>query len=426
MEQLLHYVWKHKVFPLSALCTTDGEVVEVIDVGLQNQNSGPDFFNAKIKIGGNHWVGNVEIHTQSSHWTRHGHHNDEAYNNVILHVAEEVDCEVFRSNGEKIPQLQLSCPEVVKQRYHQLRHADTFPPCYSTIGSLPKFTVHSWLSALQVERFQQKAQAIVHRLKRHDNNWEDVFFITLSRNFGFGVNGDAFEAWAGCLPFRAIDKHRDNLFQVEAFFFGVAGLLSNHPDDADDYYEKLQKEFAYLQHKFQLPYHCCSPQWRFLRMRPSNFPHVRLAQLAHIYHKERSLFSRIIEAESVEAVCKILTASTSPYWKDHYCFGTSSPEREKQMGRSALHLIIINTIVPFLYAYGLHRADELLCERATKLLDSLKAEDNYVIRQWSAVGIKASTAADSQALLQLKREYCDKKECLRCRFGFEYLRKKEE
>ena len=275
-----------------------------------------------------------------------------------------------------------------------------------------------------MERFEQKAHAIAARLERLNNNWEDVFFITLSRNFGFGLNGDAFETWAGHLPFRAIDKHRDNLFQVEAFFFGQAGLLDEELADADEYYLKLQKEFRYLQHKFELPAPMPVAQWRFLRLRPGNFPHVRLAQLANLYHKGQASLSRVMEAETVEAVQKLLTTGTSSYWKEHFNFSKASPSQEKQVGKNAQNLIVINTVIPFLYAYGLHKADEVLCDRATRFLESLKAEDNHIIRQWSGAGLHVSTAADSQALLQLRKEYCDKKDCLRCRFGFEYLRQK--
>ena len=406
------------------LQTTTGEPVEVIDAGLPNTNAGPDFFNAKLKIGGTLWVGNIEVHTLASDWMRHGHDKDAAYDNVILHVVETVDCEVFRANGVPVPQLQLPCPDPVRQRYDELSHAEIYPPCYSILSSLPKLTVHSWLSALQVERFEQKARVIATRLERCNNHWEDVFFITLARNFGFGLNGDAFEAWASRLPFRAIDKHRDDLFQVEAFFFGQAGLLDEELPDADGYYLKLQKEFRYLQHKFELSVPMTATQWRFLRLRPGNFPHVRLAQLANLYYKERSLFSRIMEADTLEAVRKLLTVTTSPYWEEHFNFRKVSSSREKQVGKNAQNLIIINTVIPFLYAYGLHKADELLCERATGFLESLKAEDNHIIRHWSGAGLPVSTAADSQALLQLQKEYCDKKDCLRCRFGFEYLRQK--
>jgi hypothetical protein len=296
MEQLLHYVWKHKIFPLMPLQTTSGQPVEVIDPGLPNTDAGPDFFNAKLKINGTLWVGNVELHTQASDWFRHGHNRDTVYDNVILHVVGESDCEVYYANGGIVPQLLLHCPDNVRRRYDELRQTEIYPPCYSILASLPKLTVHSWLSALQVERFEQKAQAIAARLERCNNHWEDVFFITLARNFGFGLNGDAFEAWAGHLPFRAVDKHRDSLFQVEAFFLGQAGLLEEDWQE-DCYYRELQKEFHYLQRKFELSAPVSSDRWRFLRLRPGNFPHVRLAQLAWLYHKEQSLFSRVMAVD---------------------------------------------------------------------------------------------------------------------------------
>lgn len=423
MEELLHFVWKHKIFPLQGLRTTGGLPVEVIDAGLPNLNAGPDFFNAKLKINGILWVGNIEIHLLASDWMKHGHHRDSAYDNVILHVAETVDCQVLRTNGEAVPQMQLSCPETVRSRYDELRLAEVQPACYSILSSLPQLTVHSWLSALQVERFEQKARAIEVRLQQCRNHWEDVFFITLARNFGFGLNGDAFEAWASGLPFRAADKHRDNLFQVEALFFGQAGLLEEALPDADDYYLKLQKEFRYLQHKFQLPAPMNADKWRFLRLRPGNFPHVRLAQLAGLYHREQSLFSRVMEAETPEVVHKLLAVGASPYWEEHYSFYKASPLRPKQTGRGALNLILINTVVPFLYAYGLHKADDALCDRAARFLDGLKAEDNRITRLWSTAGLHLCSAADSQAVLQLQTVYCDRKDCLRCRFGFEYLKK---
>jgi hypothetical protein len=378
--------------------------------------------NAKLKIDGTLWVGNVEVHTQASDWLLHRHDRDKAYDTVILHVVGESNCDVYRTNGELVPQMVLTCPDTVRLRYEELRQTEIYPPCYSILASLPKLTVHSWLSALQVERFEQKACVISQRLERCNHHWEDVFFITLARNFGFGLNGDAFEAWANRLPFRAVDKHRDSLFQVEAFFLGQAGLLEEVSAEADDYYLILQKEFRYLQHKFELPAPMSVEQWRFLRLRPDNFPHVRLAQLACLYHKEQSLFSRVMEAETLEAVKKILAAKTSAYWEEHFNFRKVSPRREKRVGDGALNLIAINTVIPFLYAYGLHKADDVLCDRATRFLESLKAENNHVTRLWDGAGLPVSTAADSQALLQLQKEYCDKKDCLRCRFGYEYLK----
>lgn len=421
MEQLLHYVWKHKIFPLKELKTTTGQQVEVIDTGLANTDAGPDFFNAKLKLDGVLWIGNIEIHERSSDWFKHGHHADTGYNSVILHIASEIDTEISRSNGERIPQIQLICPEAVRTNYKELLETDSYPPCYRIIPSLPPFTAHSWMTALQMERFEQKATLLNERLKRCQGNWEDAFFITLARNFGFGLNGDAFETWAHRLPFRAVDKHRNDLFQIEAIFFGQAGILED--SDGDGYYLRLKKEYTYLQHKFGLIPMDAS-LWRFLRLRPANFPHIRIAQLACLYHRAYGLLSRIMETETLQGVRDILKGGTSEYWLTHYTFGGSSPSRQKSLSNTSLDLLIINTVVTFLYAYGLHKGNRVLCARAGSFLEELKAENNYITRIWEQCGMKASNAADSQALIQLKKEYCDKKKCLYCRIGYEYLKRK--
>ena len=421
MEQLLHYVWKHKIFPLKELKTTTGQQVEVIDTGLANTDAGPDFFNAKLKLDGVLWIGNIEIHERSSDWFKHGHHADTGYNSVILHIASEIDTEISRSNGERIPQIQLICPEAVRTNYKELLETDSYPPCYRIIPSLPPFTAHSWMTALQMERFEQKATLLNERLKRCQGNWEDAFFITLARNFGFGLNGDAFETWAHQLPFRAVDKHRNDLFQIEAIFFGQAGILED--SDGNGYYLRLKKEYTYLQHKFGLIPMDAS-LWRFLRLRPANFPHIRIAQLACLYHRAYGLLSRIMETETLQGVRDILKGGTSEYWLTHYTFGGSSPSRPKTLSNTSLDLLIINTVVTFLYAYGLHKGNRVLCARAGSFLEELKAENNYITRMWEQCGMKTSNAADSQALIQLKKEYCDKKKCLYCRIGYEYLKRK--
>lgn len=420
MEQLLHYVWKHKIFPLKELKTTTGQQVEVIDTGLANTDAGPDFFNAKLKLDGVLWIGNIEIHERSSDWFKHGHHADAGYNSVILHIASEIDTEISRSNGERIPQIQLICPEAVRTNYKELLETDSYPPLLPHHSFTPPFTAHSWMTALQMERFEQKATLLNERLKRCQGNWEDAFFITLARNFGFGLNGDAFETWAHRLPFRAVDKHRNDLFQIEAIFFGQAGILED--SDGDGYYLRLKKEYTYLQHKFGLIPMDAS-LWRFLRLRPANFPHIRIAQLACLYHRAYGLLSRIMETETLQGVRDILKGGTSEYWLTHYTFGGSSPSRPKTLSNTSLDLLIINTVVTFLYAYGLHKGNRVLCARAGSFLEELKAENNYITRMWEQCGMKASNAADSQALIQLKKEYCDKKKCLYCRIGYEYLKR---
>ena len=421
MEHLLQFVWKHKLFPLTPLHTTQGQTVEVIDPGLPNPDAGPDFFNAKIKIDGILWVGNVEIHVHASDWKRHHHHQDRAYDSVILHVASDIDAETFRTDGTPIPQMELHYPPYLLDNYRELIETSHYPACYRLIPRLPKLLLHSWLSSLQTERFEQKTQRIQAQLTQSKGDWEQAFFLTLARNFGFGLNGDVFERWGKSIPLRALDKHRDNLFQIEALFFGQAGLLEE--EIADDYYQQLQKEYLYLAHKFSLQ-RMEAATWRFLRTRPGNFPHVRIAQLAWLFYKENALLSRLLEAPDADAVRKILSARTSEYWETHYMFGEPSARRTKSLSASTQDLLIINTVCPFLFAYGRHRADETMPQRALAFLETLKPENNYIVRQWLQCGLEVENAGDSQALIQLKKMYCDARKCLYCRIGYEYLRQR--
>lgn len=432
MEQLLHYVWKHRILPLGKLCTTSGQEVEVIDPGLHNHDAGPDFFNAKVRIGGQVWVGNVEIHLRSSDWQRHGHQLDPAYNNVILHVAEVVDAEVVTQDGKQLPQLCLPIPEDVSEHYAELCRTEDYPRCWRIIPSLSRLTVHSWMSALLAERLAERAQRCLDWLKAVDGDWERTLFVALARNFGFGVNGDAFEAWGKALPLHAAAKHRDDLFQLEALFLGSAGLLALEavPPTArqaaaeDSYFLRLQREWAYLKHKFQLPEPMAYERWRYLRLRPQNFPHLRIVQLANLYFRGTASFAALMKASSREALHTALDAAPSDYWQRHYLFGLESRRSEKHLSPSSRDLIIINTVCPMLFGYGEAHNDPSVQERAVELLEELRPEQNYIIRQWQQCGVEVASAADSQALIQLKRIYCDRKDCLRCRFGFEYLKRK--
>ena len=430
MEQLLHYVWKHKMFPLKELMTTDGRKVEVIDSGLHNRNAGPDFFNAKVKIDGTLWVGNVEIHDRSSDWYRHGHDHDSAYDNVVLHVAGVIDSEVRTTSGQQLPQLQLDVPPMVQQQYDELLKTDQYPPCYKIIPDLSLLTVHAWMAALQTERLERKTEDIRKRADRCNGSWEDAYFVTLARNYGFGINGDAFEQWAYHVPLSAVGKHRDDLFQIEAIFMGQAGLLeldtvpAHYQKDAlnEGYFAKLRNEYQYLAHKFSLqPMN--ATLWRFLRLRPQNFPHIRISQLANLYYERKASLSKLIECQSVKEMQEMMRTHVTPYWETHYTFGSESPENSKHLSPFSLNLLMINTAIPTLFAYGRHASKEQLCDRAFDFLEELKAENNHIIRMWRDCGLEVKNAGDSQALIQLKKEYCDRKDCLRCRFGFEYLRK---
>ena len=431
MEQLLQYVWKHKILPLSDLATTDGRDVEIIDPGLHNRNSGPDFFNAKLRIGETMWVGNVEIHEHSKDWFRHGHDTDPAYDNVVLHVVEDDDCNVTNSRGEFIPQIKLSVPMTVTLNYKELLAADAYPPCYRLVPELTSLTIHSWMATLQTERLERKTQDIARRATRANGSWEDAYFITLARNYGFGINGDAFEHWAFNVPLNQVAHHRDDIFQVEAIFLGQAGLLDINaiPEKYqasalnDGYFAKMKNEYDYLAHKFSLT-PIDRTMWRFLRLRPQNFPHIRISQLATLYHERKTSLSQLVECKTVDDLKHNLSTHVTEYWATHYTFGSESAHNNKGLSPFSINLLMINTAIPMLFAYGRHTGDEALCDRAFDLLEQLKAEDNHIIRMWKECGLKVQNAGDSQALIQLKNEYCDRKDCLRCRFGYEYLKRK--
>lgn len=421
MEYLIHYIWKHRIYPQHDLKTVDGLSVQVIDPGIRNTNAGPDFFNAKIRIDDTMWVGNVEIHEKASDWYRHGHDADKSYDNVILHICSVADTEVKRSNGECVPQMVMIVPDYIRNNYNVLKAGEINPACYSILSELTSLTKHSWLSALQVERLRDKTEALSARLKRFDNNWEDIFFISLARNFGFGVNGDAFERWASALPYRALDKHRDNILQIESIMLGMAGFLEGEP--FDDYHRTLMNEYSYLKHKFMLQ----RPEslgWKLLRMRPGSFPQIRIAQLAFLYHNKEGLFSKVMECETVSALYDIFNISTSEYWTSHYTFNRESPSTNRKMTQKSIDLLIINTVVPFLYAYGVFKGNEKMCDRAFEFLEKISPENNYIIRNWEKVDVVPENAADSQALIQLTREYCEKRKCFFCRFGYEFMKRK--
>lgn len=404
MERLLHYVWKHKILPLKPLTTVEGQTVEVIDPGLHNHDQGPDFFNAKIRLDRTVWAGNVEVHLRSSDWYRHGHESDAAYNSVILHVVGEVDAEVVTQEGKTLPQVRLDIPEHIRRSYEELCRTEDYPRCHRIISSIPSIKVHPWMDALLVERLKERSEKVAERAERTEGDWERATFVTLSRSFGFGLNGDAFERWAMRIPLSAAGKHRDDLFQIEALFLGMAGLIDDvEAQRSSQEVLLLRQEYAFLKHKFSLGDAMERADWRFLRTRPSNFPSARILQIAELYHSGRAQMSSLLGAQSVEELQTCLAV--------------------KGMTAASRRLLIINTVVPLLFAYGRHTSNDDICQRAIRLLETLPAENNYILRQWQECGLKVSTAADSQALIQLKRQYCDRTDCLRCRFGYEYLKK---
>ena len=430
MEKLLHYIWKHRILPLSELRTTDGRSVEVIDPGLLNMHAGPDFFNAKVRIDGVMWVGNVEIHERSADWFLHGHDTDAAYNNVVLHVAAVVDADVVTERGDRLPQVQLAVPQQVLSNYRHLLAFDRYPPCREAVLPLDTIKKRSWLSALVAERLNEKTEAIRRRVALFEGSWEAAFFATMARSFGFGVNSEAFEQWAERLPLMQIAHHRDDPFQVEAMFMGMAGLLDEAQMTpatrdaalADPYFLSLKREFGYLSRKFRLE-PMARQAWRFLRLRPQNFPYIRMSQLAQLYCSRRAGLAEITACESVKQLHAVLQTSVGDYWRTHYTFGKESSLNEKRLSTASLNLLAINAAVPVLHAWGCYRDDERLVQRALDWLEELPAEDNTYIRLWKECGVEARNAADTQALIQLQHRYCERKDCLRCRFGYYSLKR---
>ena len=417
-ESILHYIWQNKLFVAHNLCTTDGESVEIIDVGKYNTDAGPDFFNAKIKIADTLWAGNVEIHTCSTDWVKHNHHSDKAYDNVILHVVQQVDGDVFRIDGDKIPQLQLVYQKEIEANYEQLISEQKWIPCADKISFVPEIFIQSWKNALLTERLEQKTHAIELLLAENNQHWEEAFYITSARNFGFGTNSQAFESLAKSLPISVLGKHKDNLFQLEALLFGTAGLLAE--EDTDEYALKLKQEYNFLRSKFTLN-PIDGSLWKLLRLRPDNFPHIRIAQFAALIHSSSKLFSKIVENSDVDFIRSLFLCEPSAYWKTHYLFATESPQKSRKLGHSSINGILINTVVPFLFSYANQKGNDKLKDRALQILEEIPGEQNSIVSAWKNVGIKSESAYDSQALLQLKKQYCDDKKCLRCRIGHKVL-----
>ena len=415
-ESILHFVWQFRLFALQDLKTTDGQPVEVIDVGKLNTDAGPDFFNAKLKIDDTLWAGNIEIHNLSSDWIRHRHETDKAYDNVILHVVNKADTTVFRTNGEPIPQLELIVPEHIWQNYNELLAAKKWIPCQDKIGTVAAVLMSSWKNALLVERLQRKASSIETLLAQSNNHWEEAFYISLARSFGFGTNSQAFEQTAKSLPLSVLAKHKDNLFQLEALLLGQAGFLEETA--RDEYQESLQREYRFLRTKYRLS-PIDSSQWKLLRLRPDNFPLIRLAQFASLTHRSSKLFSKILEAGNMKVLRELFVTDVSEYWKNHYLFGEESPVSKKRLGKASVDVLIINTVVPFLFTYAGQKGEDT--EPALNLLEELPAEKNAIIDKWIQLGIPCENAFDSQALLQLKKNYCEEKKCLRCRVGHKVL-----
>jgi hypothetical protein len=420
-EEFLHYLWKYRLLDPD-LFTESGDPLVVIHPGEHNTDGGPDFFNARIRIGGTTWAGNVEIHVNASDWFRHRHEKDPAYDNVILHVVHEKDASVWRHTGDEVPALVIKghFPESIYDRYRDFTENRRWIPCEGVIYDALPFIFEQWMPVLAVERLVEKSASINQSLENCSYDWNETFYRNLAKAFGFRINAQPFELLAGSLPWKILQKHRDNIFQLEALLFGQAGMLG--ADLKEEYPRLLRREYGFLAGKYGLQ---CIPEgvWKFLRLRPSNFPTVRIAQLARLVYSSTDLFSAVIECKDPGSVTRLFAVNASEYWDSHFLFGRISASRKKMMGASSISLLIINLVAPFLFLYGEVKALPQYKEKGLAFLELLPPELNADVERWKGIGIPAPDALHTQALLQMKSRYCDKKRCLECRVGATLLRK---
>jgi len=418
-ESFLQFVWKHGLFDAGRLRTNGGRSVTVLSPGTVNQDAGPDFFNAKIRIGKTVWAGNVEVHQRASAWSRHRHQDDAAYDNVILHVVGLDDQQVFNSKGQVVPAMVLPCPGYLEANYRELLRGEGWIACEKQFREVDLPALSVWFHTLMVERLRQKTSEVIERLEQNGNDWKETFYQFLARNFGFKTNALPFEMLSRALPLHVAEKHRDNLFQLEALFFGTAGLLNEEPA-GDDYFLALRQEFSFLCRKYSLkpvPAHL----WKFLRLHPVNFPTIRIAQFARLISVSTALFSKLTEVDELSKISGLLQVQASDYWNTHYRFNKPSPGRPKHLGLAAVYNIVINTLVPFLFVYGDYYHKQALKDRALEFLEEVPPEGNAIVRHWKRLGVPVRSAFGSQALIQLKNNYCRAGKCLDCRVGAELI-----
>jgi hypothetical protein len=423
-EDLLYFVWKTSHFTFNGQTTADGESLEVIHPGDFNSDSGPDFFNAKVKIGGTVWAGNVEMHINSSDWYNHNHHTDPAFDNAILHVVVNDDKPAVSSKGRVIPTVKIKYPDALEWNLLRLTGSGNWIPCGESFSSFDSFSKRMWLESLLFERLEQKTEYVLDLVGKAQGSWEEAFYHSMARSFGLRANALPFELLAKATSMKVLSKHKNNLFQVEAILFGQSGLLTDN-ENSDAYPTALYKEYQYLRHKFNLT-PIQGDLWKFLRMRPTAFPTIRIAQFANLVHRSTSLFSKVIEINDIKEIVRMIQVDTSEYWETHYTFNKESKSIKKRLGKDTVSIIAINSLVPFIFAYGVSRANSNLKDKAIKLLGAIKPERNSVTKGFDRLGFTAGSAYDTQAMIQLKTCYCDPKKCLYCHLGAKLLLKSIE
>ncbi|SHJ81932.1 Protein of unknown function [Tangfeifania diversioriginum] len=415
-EEFIHFIWENRLFHNKSLKTQSGEKVEIIQTGRRNTNAGPDFFNAQVKIDDTLWAGNIEIHKKASDWEKHNHSSNKAYENVILHVVEEADKSTFRMNGTQIPTLVITWPEQFTRNYRKLLDSKSWIACQEQFHQVDPVLLRLGFNRLMIERLENKTGEIEKRLIENKNNWNETFYQMLARMFGFKVNAVPFELLAKAVPMQILAKHKSNLFQLEALLFGTSGLLHEELI-GDEYFIKLRDEYSFLYKKYNLK--TVEPHlWKFMRLRPVNFPTIRIAQLAHLIQKSQGLFSKIIETDNLPGLKNLFEVKASDYWDSHYRFNKNTTRSQpKELGETSINTLIINVVAPFLFVYGEKQNQEHLKNRALDFLEQLPAEKNSIVKNWEVLGIQPRSAFETQALIELKTHYCEPKKCLNCQIG---------
>jgi len=410
-ERLLQFIWQFQYLNKGELATLQGESLQIISPGQHNTNQGPDFLEGKVRIANTTWAGNIELHFKTSDWEKHKHHRDDNYNNVILHVVWEHD--VSPQNSIPVLELRGRVSKILLQKYDELMKAISFIPCERSIPLTREIIWKSWKERLLAERLIKKSKVAENYLQQCNYHWEEVFWWLLSRNFGIKVNADAFEEMARSIPLAILAKHKNQIHQLESLLLGQLNLLNRN--FMEDYPKMLKKEYEFYKKKYDLK--PVAGTVFFLRMRPGNFPTIRLAQLAMLVFNSAHLFSKIKEAASVNEIRKWFNLTANDYWHYHYHFDEPSPFRKKKLGASMIHNIMINTIAPMLFAYGTYHHEEKYKQKALRWLEETPAENNSITKGFQQLTIENKTAFDSQALIELKNEYCNKKRCLDCSIG---------
>ena len=422
-EKLLQFIWQFQYFNKNELTTVDGTSLNIIHPGNFNHNQGPDFSEARIKLNNTVWVGNIEIHTEASQWHAHHHANDHNYSNIILHVVWKNDDDIKDANAQPIAMLELQplVSKLMLQQYERLMNAKGFVACEDHLPALSSVGWLSWKERLAAERLERKALSILDNLQQANNHWEEIFWWQLAKNFGAKVNAAIFEQMARSLPVNILAKHKSQVIQLEALILGQANLLNK--DFEEDYPKMLKREYKFLSNKYQLKPINKAPD--FLRMRPANFPTIRLAQLAMLVYHSTHLFSKILEINDLDELRKLLDVTANDYWHYHYLFDQPTNYQLKNLGRTMTDNIIINTIIPVLFAYGMYHNTNEWKDKAIMYLSQLAAEKNKITNAWKEHNVSNENALESQALLELKNNYCDNKRCLQCAVGFKLLKTEE-